>query len=203
MTDGGDVDRPTIIVSGLGRCGSSLLMQMLFLSGLRCAGSFPDFEQEGLSPGDTVAAEWARSFDAVKIIAPNYFQIEPMAGCVVVWLDRMLREQAKSHVKMLRAAGVDHGRDSVNAIALRLAVDREQSLALFDGLPLLRITFESLIRCPRIVSTTIADFASVHGISLDVDRMVSAPRRRGRTDYRCAPDLSMEARLLEESRANG
>jgi hypothetical protein len=37
---------PVIVVAGLGRCGTSLVMQMLAAAGLPCVGSFPDFEDD-------------------------------------------------------------------------------------------------------------------------------------------------------------
>ena len=43
-------DRPCIIVSGLGRCGSSLVMQMLHAGGVECLGAPPAFEPPESSP---------------------------------------------------------------------------------------------------------------------------------------------------------
>lgn len=37
-------DKPTIFVSGLGRCGSSMTMQMLDAAGIPCIGDYPAYE---------------------------------------------------------------------------------------------------------------------------------------------------------------
>ena len=35
---------PALLVAGLGRCGTSLMMQMLAAAGLPCVGEFPAYE---------------------------------------------------------------------------------------------------------------------------------------------------------------
>ncbi|MHB8286386.1 MAG: hypothetical protein ACYDD1_17175 [Caulobacteraceae bacterium] len=67
--------KPTIIVSGLGRCGSSLTMQMLNAAGVHCVGSFPSFEGpecEAFQEGFITAERWAAvAGRAVKLLDPH------------------------------------------------------------------------------------------------------------------------------------
>src|SRR5690348_17944000 len=88
-----------LIVAGLGRCGSSLMMQMLQRGGMKCAGEFPAFEMPETNHC-SISREWLSQFSggAVKILDPHLCTIENTPA-VVLWLSRDHWHQAKSQIK--------------------------------------------------------------------------------------------------------
>ncbi|HWH75147.1 MAG TPA: hypothetical protein VNV16_12895, partial [Methylibium sp.] len=90
---------PTTIVSGLGRCGTSMLMQMLHRGGMPCLGPWPSFEVDEARA--TLAPKFVAEHagKAIKVLDPQ--RIGLPADVRVVWLDRDHRQQAKSHAKFL------------------------------------------------------------------------------------------------------
>ena len=60
----------TVIVSGLGRCGTSLVMQMLAAGGIDCYGPFPAYEPEGLGMGRDLPSLLALR-KAFKLLDPH------------------------------------------------------------------------------------------------------------------------------------
>lgn len=192
------MQKGTLIVSGLGRCGSSLLMQMLAAGGLRCAGKFPDFEQEGMAPGDYIGAIWVHRFEAVKILTPDLFVIERNLKAGVVWLDRSAGEQARSHIKLLEAAGQStaarrsseaHWRQSLGRL-------RDSSMAALAEYPMLMTSFERLLVRPAQTCASIATFALRFGLEVDPLAMATAVIPRATA---CAPDMAIEKSLLEKA----
>ncbi|SFP62484.1 hypothetical protein [Sphingomonas rubra] len=97
----------TIIVTGLGRCGTSLIMQMLAVGGLPMVGIYPDFESEaaeherGAAPSLWLSRTAGR---AVKVLDPHL--VPPPAGGAyrAIWLTRDLDQQAASQIKLIGAA---------------------------------------------------------------------------------------------------
>lgn len=158
------------IVSGLGRCGSSLVMQML------AAGGHPVFEpEEALPPAyENVAAlglpqrhEFLQRAHgtALKVLDPHKFRLPAIHHYRVIWCDRDPREQAKSQMKFLGAMfGVARSRDDRRAIERGLRRDRGACLALFLKMPrasLLVVRFEDLLSWPLAAAEKIARFAGL------------------------------------------
>ena len=50
-----------LLICGHGRCGSSLVMQMLAAGGVKCAGKYPDFEPDEVIPARFSAVIFVRS----------------------------------------------------------------------------------------------------------------------------------------------
>ena len=179
----------TIVVAGLGRCGSSLVMQMLNAGGVACVGAYPAFEEH--------EPERWQHWDgkAVKILDPHRQRL-PLR-CVVIWLDRNPVEQAKSQVKLLTACGVAVPTKATALMCQRLRQDRQQALSVIGERPrpLLTVRFESLLSNPITETQRIADFISV---PLDRSAAVSQVVARPPT---CAPDMAMELGLIERTEA--
>lgn len=92
-----------LLICGVGRCGTSLVMQMLKAAGLRVPGEHPFHEFEDGAPDG-----WEDQFDAVKWLAPGR-ATEPLSmdyDWRALWLTRNPLEQAKSWVKFSQAQGV-------------------------------------------------------------------------------------------------
>lgn len=80
-------------VSGLARCGTSLMLQMLDAGGYPCWGTPPDYEPPNPPP-------WDERHVAYKLILPHH-DSRNWKPDLVVWLERDIGEQAKSQVKLL------------------------------------------------------------------------------------------------------
>lgn len=191
--------RPKVIVAGLGRCGSSMMMQALSASGLSCAGSPPDYEPPELAPGQPhVPDSWFAGFDAIKVLAPHVIDWVGDFPAIVIWLDRDRIEQAKSGLKMLAAhvSDLKMAPDAVQRLAAHLDADRTMARERLLGWPRIEVRFEDLISNPYTTATDIAEFAAVFGVNLNPVAMASVVQRRGTA---CAPDISIEQTLLKRA----
>lgn len=186
MSAFGDSTRlPEIIVAGLGRCGSSMTMQMLWATGIPCAGSHPDFEDERASPLH-FDGEWFSNLSgrAVKLLdaqlLPAKLRIPTTA--VIVWLDRDPSEQSRSMAKMLSAfSGIEIGRRARKAI--EASIRRDTCLArsrLLGSNPLaaIRLSFEDIVLRPYAEAERLAELLRNCGHSAVSARMAGAIRNR-------------------------
>lgn len=178
-----------LIVAGLGRCGSSMLMQMLSRGGVPCVGEWPAFEPEEAN-APTPAFIAASAGKAVKILDP---QRVGLPGDVrVIWLDRDHGEQAKSHAKFLRMLmGFHVDRDGRRKLAASMVRDTHAALALIGSRPVMRLRFEEVLTSPRGTALLLGEFARNPGF--DVDAAAAAVHQRSPA---CAPGLDMELALI-------
>lgn len=163
------------IVSGLGRCGSSLVMQMLSAGGMACIGEWPAFESQPhvatLTSNPSLLDGWA-----IKVLDPHRFPPAPGPNYRVIWIDRDFREQAKSTLKFLRSLGQRTDREAIPGMAKLLREDREKALDVICHLTcdILMLRYEEIKRRPRDAAVRIAGFAGgPMGVAMDVDAMVS------------------------------
>lgn len=169
-----------LVVTGLGRCGTSLAMQMLSLGGKdlgdhpRCI--WPFFEDPRATQAENW--DWIREFDgkAVKILVPNQFT--PPAGLdyKFVWLDRDRKEQAKSwnqyNRERMKQSKVPHH----SVVQKELKKHRAEALDALEGLgPVTRMRFEDLIQNPEFAARKLADLADIRYDSKMIHSVV--PRR--------------------------
>lgn len=190
---------PITLISGFGRCGSSLTMQMLAAGGMRVAGKAPAFECEearptraDFAPIDTAWLERHRGA-AIKLLDPHRFLL-PRSDYRVVWLNRNLREQARSQCKFATMLlGVPTDRHTRKLFERSYAEDRPKALAALRraGAEILQIDFEDLIGAER--ETTALSLAEFIARPLDIDRMLAAVLPRG---PECRPDLAIELSLI-------
>jgi hypothetical protein len=170
------------IVAGFGRCGSSLVMQMLAAGGMPTPGSeYPSYE---IPKGRAVNPEaWAAMGGAVKILDPHINR--PPAGLPYrwIWIDRNPVEQAKSMVKFMVACGaaVDPAKESIAVSKLAASFMRDRSRA--NGVMreyshrILKLRFEDILADPVGAANQIAVFCFVtqeKGKMLDEAAMVKA-----------------------------
>lgn len=136
----------SIIVCGHGRCGSSLVMQMLNKGGIKTTGEYPAFEDERYQG----AGEELPIGKAVKIIDPHEF-MPPRSNCRWIWLDRNHKEQAKSTVKFMKAmTGFSLDSGAWKAIAASYPTDTKKCMQIIKNLGgnLLRLSFEDILENP-------------------------------------------------------
>jgi len=181
------------VVSGFGRCGSSLVMQMLV------AGGFPVYADEGTAPAYETAhmltlpreTAWLDACEgkAVKVLDPHVFHLPSGRRYRSVWLDRDPDAQAASMVKFQRTLfGQQFGREEQAAILAALVADRPEALgALMDvSERVLVLSFEELLATPAASAAALSDFC---GGGLRLLPMGRAVRRRSSA---CAADMAGE-----------
>lgn len=185
-----------VLVSGLARCGTSLMMQMLSAGGWPVFDSevatWPGFEHpialgDGGEPRGDGLLKW---LDPQRVLPPV-----GVRGSIL--LRRNSKQQAKSHLKFLSAVGVPVGGADWRKLAA--SFDRDLPLAhaeLSRSGPVFGVTFEALVADPRRV---LGDISRWIGRPLDLDAAASQMRARP-TGGACLPYL-LEAQLVTEPRA--
>jgi hypothetical protein len=196
--------KPIIFVAGLGRCGTSLTMQMLHRAGISCAGRWPSFEPPQIKPRGTIDSDWLmmQCGGAVKWLDPHLARFENRVPGIVIWLDRDWKEQAKSQIKMaMPLIGDDPTASRREWRAMMAGLRRDRAAALHETLrfPRMFTTFERLILSPLTTSLAIAHFLLQHGYRVDAEVMAEAvlPRK-----IACRGDLSIELSLIEKEAAH-
>jgi hypothetical protein len=187
---------PTYIVAGLGRCGTSMCMQMLAAGGIACIGDAPAYE-DNRTRVRNIDPEHMRAWSgaAVKVLDP---QIVGLPGNVrVIWLDRDAQEQARSAGKFAHLmAGIQLPcRWQRRRYAERLRRDRVRALRVIGNRPVLLLTFERVLADPLGCARAMAVFLDQ---PLDVHAMAAVVRRRPAS---CLPGLDLELQLVEEAAA--
>ena len=188
--------KPVLFVAGLGRCGSSLTMQMLAAAGIPCAGRFPDFEVDdvnhrAIAPAFMVAHRgWA-----VKWLDPHLTPPPHDADFITIWLDRNPMEQARSQAKFAHMmTGAPYPpRHQLRTWASNLRRDRRIAMREVLGNPGIVINFEELVSKPRVTAARIARWIELWFGVLDCDRMAAVVRPRSAD---CQPGMAIEEALV-------
>jgi hypothetical protein len=189
------------IVSGFGRCGSSLVMQMLEAGGMPMVGRFPAFEDDHTSVARVVIdPEWMGLQDgrAVKILDPHEIQI-PAGDYRVIWCSREYAEQARSQVKFAAMMmGLHPTRESVRAFMRSYVRDKPKAIkkliALAPKPGILDLHFEDILSDPLGAATELAQYCGLG----DPQNMASVVKQRSPL---CARGLDMEIELLAQRSA--
>ena len=188
--------KDVLLVCGFGRCGSSLMMQMLQAGGIPVAGEYPAFEHDGARVG-AIDMGWLeqQAGRAVKVLDPHKSPSIDFLPHLAIWIDRNEEEQAKSHAKFLAAlTGIVMDRGQRRAFAASFRQERRHAMRCASGNPdrLYRTTFEMLVETPAAVLTVLTPWLANFGFALDAERAKSVVRPRGR---KCLPHL-LELELL-------
>ncbi len=178
------------MVCGLGRCGTSMVMQMLAAGGAQVVGRSPAFEVDQASriPLDKA---WLQSLgdQTVKVLDPHRTwrgQVPARA----IWLDRDDREQARSQAKfMSMVGGVRVPAGAWKRIRPCLKADRKAALARLVCMPVLMLRFESILSAPGGAAEQLADWFP----ELDVAAAAAVVQRRSPA---CAGGMDLELGLL-------
>ena len=149
-----------IVVTGLGRCGTSLMMQILAANEIPCIGEWPSFE---VYESASALAEVPPGH-AVKILDPHRQPPIPRADRTIVFMRRALPEQAKSQAKALKAmTGLTRSWRAFHR-ALKAELPRAVAVARSWG-DYHEVTFELLLTSPR---------RALAGLPLDIDPTLAA-----------------------------
>ena len=163
---------PPVIVAGFGRCGSSLVMQMLHAAGYPVTGEYPSFECEEYNAGGLAPPPGASKILNIDCEPP------PGGPYRWVWLDRNPAQQAMSQAKMLRElAGIRMSRHRVRAMACSYAPSRKKAFDVMRrvGGPVLVLSFEQLVLDPQASAGQLAAFVGCG----DAEKMYGVVRKRG------------------------
>lgn len=194
--------RPCIVVAGLGRCGSSLTMQMLSAAGIPSIGSYPDFEDDRTSRF-SFNASWLSGLNdcAVKILDAHRLPIKTLQNHILIWLDREPSEQARSMLKFVARmySGIRQGRNERRALCASIEKDTVAARAkLLAANPLasIRINFENLITRPYGEAAYIAEFLHMFGYAAEAAKMGAVVRDRNPA---CLPEFLEDRLVLDVS----
>jgi hypothetical protein len=192
--------RTITIVSGFGRCGSSVVMQMLHAAGMPMAGRWPSFEDDRFSVErvavgiDTITSV---SGCAIKVLDPHLVVLPRGPAYRAIWLTRDPVEQAKSQAKLLRLlSGVVIDRATRRKLEHSYSSDELPALAALRaaGVPTpLHLTFEALLANSRRAAENIASHCGLQ--ECRVPTMAAAVQQRR---PQCAPDMALELALLAQ-----
>lgn len=178
----------SVIVTGLGRCGTSLVMQMLAAGGYPVIGQYPAFEDPRFAP--SVGHVDPPPGFAVKVLDAHRMSF---ARCDYRWivLTRNEDEQARSQLKLLRTYGlpVDRKMRKVVAKSLRAELPKLFGKAGYVGGPIMRLGFEYILANPAQAARKLAKFV---GQPLSCDAMAAQVRHRS---PKCLPEM-LEFELL-------
>lgn len=181
---------PMIAVSGFGRCGSSMLMQMLHAGGVPCTGRAPAFEDNAVVYAVTPEYVAEHAGHAVKVLDPQ--RVGLPGNVRVIWMDRDVNEQARSLIKFTELLhGVRYSRDARRSLPASLRRDRIAAMRVIGQRPLMAMRFESVLRMPISAACRLRDFVA----PLQFDPLAAAAQVRQR-DSECAPGLDLELSLM-------
>ena len=182
-----------IFVAGLGRCGSSLVMQMLHAAEIPCCGEFPAFEPREVGEGRDLSKLLAIPA-AMKMLDPHHDEWPESFGARIIWLDRDVREQAKSQIKFIRhVAELAVPSQAWRKIAQALRSDRIKCREWWERAatePMI-LRFEDILDEPLLAARRIAEFLAIPDTRVPL--MAECVLRR---DAKCRPDMQIEMALM-------
>lgn len=189
---------PVLLVAGLGRCGTSLVMQMLDAAGVPVAGQSPAYEDipvsvrfvdlDWLDRQRGRAVKWIDPVNA-KIVNPEDWRYR------VIFLSRDAQQQALSQMKLL---GLSGDRALRRIWRAKIERDRTRALRIVDRLcgahGTLHLRFEDLITHPVSSADRIARFCDAHGFPFG-NTFCAAGKVLPRHPA-CAPDMRIDLALM-------
>lgn len=184
----------TIIVAGLGRCGTTLVMRMLASAGVPTIGETPDWEDvDNLTCLERASIAWACEISgkAVKLLGAHQYNLPDLSGAKLIWLARNPHEQAKSMLKLVSSmfSTVTIDRQSIRAMKKGILRDTTAAVWALDkavgsGVGI-ALTFEDILRDPAAASRIMCEYLGLPGEAAGV--MAAQVRMRGAA---CLPYLA-------------
>lgn len=182
-------DKPIIIVSGLPRSGTSMMMNMLNAGGLqivsdeirRADDDNPNgyFELEAVKQLAQGNFMWLQNANGkvVKVISSLLEYLPSQYSYKVIFMEREIREILASQQKMLANRNeVNRADDAEMELQFRnhLAVVKAW-LVRQANIEVLYVNFNSLVADPKPLSIKLSDFID---IPLNIDQMLSVPTEK-------------------------
>lgn len=186
-----------IIVAGLGRCGSSLVMQMLAAAGISTIGTYPDFEDDLNMRLPDLEAQREMALrapgHAMKLLDPHLHAPPVGYDYRTIFLTRHPVEQAKSMLKLVGERNNRNARRAMEVAVRRDTCTARDAVTRIGSGQFYNMPFEHLIHDPMGAAEGIARYLHRYRDEpLDVEAMARCVRRRPAT---CLPYL-LELELL-------
>lgn len=185
---------PPIIVTGFGRCGTSMVMQMLAAGGVPCTGQAPAYEDASIAL-QKIPAEVLETLrgKAVKQLDVHRFGLASREPLVIL-MRRDPIQQAKSIAKFTKIMiGVNMDRSAVRELSANLIKDRKPMKVALVGARVLALSFEDVLRNPTRAACEISDFIAVDGFNTMA--AAGVVKQRGAA---CLNNLNLELGLIGE-----
>ncbi|MCP4573293.1 MAG: hypothetical protein GY838_13140 [bacterium] len=189
-------NKKILAVTGLTRCGSSMMMRMLHHGGMDVlADNHSSYEDRRMTdlPEKT---GWLREAEgkAVKLLDSNRF-VPPREGWeyVFILLHRDPKEQSRSMAKFLRILGgqiVKRKHRQAMQASIRGDMGTVQKILARRG-PVFSVKFERVLSRPLFASQDIACFLGEHGIHVDPTKMAEVVVARSPKCYDGLLELEM------------
>lgn len=193
---------PVLFVAGMGRCGTTLLMTMLDAGGFPVAGPRPAYEPAqhwnmGLPDADWIKEQSGR---AVKWIFGPTSRQKAMrnllpAAPVIILLERNLREQARSQIKLIGPCATKLGRRAEKAMERSLRRDIPLCRAHMRAAgTVYEMSFEDVLENPFWAARKLERIIAEHfDAPFDTETAMRVVLQR---DAACRPDLFIENTIL-------
>ena len=142
------------LVCGFGRCGSSLVMQMLYAGGYPVIGDWPSFEDERQTRLTAVADRWIGEWDGKfgKWLEPITYPLPKQdIPYRVLWLKRDHGQQARSFCKIQREVlGLGVKRQDIGRLRKQFNRNEPKAIAKLKQAAgdVFSLRFESMLRDP-------------------------------------------------------
>ena len=192
-------DTPTTIVTGFGRCGSTMVMHMLNAIDVpTIADSKASFESDLFRMPKLM--DWDQfGGRAIKVLDPHRWSFPAHSNVRFIFLGREPRQQALSQAKLLQLSGIRATRDQVRGVERSLRTDYATFRDSLGRHPVLVLQFEHILAKPLVQARKIAAFLAgpLPEESL-VNRMAAVVVSRR---PECLPDLSFEFDLVNKEMA--
>jgi hypothetical protein len=140
----------TIYVTGLGRCGTTLVTNMLYNTGLKCSGAQPSFEDARTASPVLCDQSWETGYDVIKRVDPTLFPFQSKPNDKIIWIRRTYYEQARSTIKFINAVAeediVEYDKDTIMRLTENLRDDTLHFLKEIEHTDHIVLNFEDLIK---------------------------------------------------------
>lgn len=189
-----------IIVAGLGRCGSTMIMQMLRAGGMPVVADNLVSCEDSRSNSITKKSSWLEEAQgkAIKVLLPDVINLPNEFSYRIIWIKRDYNEQAKSQVKFLRLLQAIHISSSAwKKMARELPKQEMIGMIKFKrrSLPIAIFTFEDILIDPLREAIRICEYLKQdHGYLLPTV-MANVVKKRS---SKCAEGLDIEIEYMNK-----
>lgn len=162
-------DKTIVLVAGLGRCGTSLVMNMLHKGGMPiycdtgCIGNSCETDRIQLLPR---VSNWVADAQgkALKILDPYRWIMPQGYQYKIICLSRNAYQQARSQRKLIQGtAGIVFTKQAMRSVEKHIPAEQAKCVKALEKLipkeeKILHLTFEHIIENPLAATMEIADF---------------------------------------------
>lgn len=187
----------TIVVSGLSRCGTTMLMRCLDFGGVECVvdeDMMPSYETK-LSRADNAVmlaqGRFGTRDHAIKVLSPWIQHLRPDPTARVVWCRRKWGEQAASIRKVTKEWHGLYSPETGRSVR-RATKEHLKALSIVWKRDPVIVDFESMLSSPRATLTELVDELGLEGFDLEWAAEAVIPRTP-----RCLPGM-LEDQLSRE-----